>query len=92
MAREVCPNCGAALPRKAKACPECGADEETGWSEDAATGGLDLPDEDFNYEEFVSNEFSPKKEIKPRGLHWIWWITGVLLLATIIYWFLRNVF
>jgi hypothetical protein len=30
MPPEFCPNCGAEVPRKAKACPECGADEETG--------------------------------------------------------------
>ncbi len=28
-----CPNCGAAVPVNAKACPECGSDAETGWSE-----------------------------------------------------------
>ena len=41
---EVCPNCGAAVPRKAKACPGCGADETTGWSEAAYADNLDLPD------------------------------------------------
>jgi hypothetical protein len=29
----VCPNCGAVIPAKSPACPECGSDEETGWSE-----------------------------------------------------------
>jgi hypothetical protein len=38
-----CPNCGAAVPLKAKACPECGSDEETGWSEAAPYLHL-LPD------------------------------------------------
>ncbi len=31
----LCPNCGAMVPANAKACPECGSDEETGWSEAA---------------------------------------------------------
>lgn len=31
----TCPNCGADVPIKAKACPECGSDQETGWSEAA---------------------------------------------------------
>jgi uncharacterized membrane protein YvbJ len=34
----TCPHCGAAVPSDASACPECGSDEETGWSEDAAYG------------------------------------------------------
>ena len=39
-----CANCGAAIPRRARACPECGADERTGWRENDATryDGLDL--------------------------------------------------
>ncbi len=39
----VCPNCGAEVPVKALSCPECGSDEETGWSEDTMYDGLDLP-------------------------------------------------
>ncbi len=88
MARAVCPNCGADLPKKAKACPECGSDDQTGWSEEAGTGGLDLPGEDFDYDEFVQEEFGNKntmKDIKPRGVHWVWWLTGVALLAGIAY-------
>jgi hypothetical protein len=43
-----CPICGTALNPSAKACPECGADERTGWNEDATRyDGLDLPDEAF---------------------------------------------
>jgi hypothetical protein len=34
----TCPHCGAAVPSDASACPECGSDEETGWSESAAYG------------------------------------------------------
>jgi uncharacterized OB-fold protein len=30
-----CPICGADVPIKARACPECGSDEQTGWSEAA---------------------------------------------------------
>lgn len=85
MSRDTCPNCGADLPKKAKACPECGSDEKTGWSEEAQSSGLDLPDEEFNYDEFVKNEFGEKKEIKPRGLHWFWWVVGLGLLAAIVF-------
>ena len=40
----ICPNCGAEVPSKALSCPECGSDEQTGWSEDTLYDGLDLPD------------------------------------------------
>lgn len=39
----TCPICGAEVPVKAKACPECGSDENTGWSEEAKYIHL-LPD------------------------------------------------
>lgn len=88
-APENCPNCGADVPRNARACPECGADEETGWSDEAHASGLDLPDENFNYDEYVKREFGPKKHL-PHGLHWLWWVVGLLLLAALIsLWFLR---
>ncbi len=38
-----CPNCGAEVPIKAKSCPDCGSDENTGWSEDTMYDGLDIP-------------------------------------------------
>jgi hypothetical protein len=79
MPPEICPNCGAPVPRRAKACPACGADERTGWAEDAHTGDLDLPDEDFDYDDYVRREFGG--EVKPRGLHWFWWLIGVVLLV-----------
>ena len=82
MTPEVCPICGADVPPKAKACPGCGADEKTGWSDEAESSGLDLPDEDFDYGEFVKREFGGgKKSLVPRGVHWFWWIIGVLLIA-----------
>lgn len=48
---ETCPVCGEDVPRGARACPGCGADERSGWNEDATRyDGLDLPDEDFTDE------------------------------------------
>ena len=77
------------MPKKARACPECGSDEQTGWSEEAETGGLGLSEDDFEYDEFVRNEFSSERDIKPRGLHWVWWMTGIALLAAMLIWLLR---
>ncbi len=45
---DICPVCGESVPRDAPACPHCGADERSGWNEDATRyDGLDLPDESF---------------------------------------------
>ena len=78
----MCPVCGEDVPRTALACPECGADHASGWREDAETyDAVDLPDEDFNYEEFVKEEFgsSRRSEIKT-----IWWITAILVVAAFV--------
>ena len=79
MPPEVCPNCGADIPPKARTCPECGSDETTGWSEQAEADGLGLPDDKFNYEEFVEEEFGTKKRI-PRGIHWVWWVVAMAII------------
>ena len=88
MPPETCPNCGAGVPPKARACPECGADEQTGWSEVARTGGLDLPDENFDYDDFVKREFGDKSPV-PRGIHWFWWVIAVLVAAGLLTYWLR---
>ena len=75
---ESCPNCGADVPRNAKACPECGSDEKSGWSETAHASSPGLPDEEFDYDEFVKEEFN-SGHARPRGIHWFWWFTALLL-------------
>jgi len=85
MTPEVCPNCGADVPPNAKVCPECGADEKTGWSEEAQSAGLDLPDENFDYEDFVKREFGGGKNSVPRGIHWFWWVVGLLIVAAFVW-------
>ena len=77
-----CAHCGAEVPAGAPACPECGSDEQTGWSEAAKTGDLDLPEESFDYADYVSREFGEKRRV-PRGIHWFWWLVGILLLAVL---------
>jgi hypothetical protein len=87
---EVCPNCGALVPERARACPECGADEETGWSDDATLQRLGAPEEEFDHEDFVRSEFGqPSDSIKPHGIPWMWWLVAVALLGGIVLWFLR---
>jgi hypothetical protein len=63
-APEVCAACGAEVPPDAMACPECGADAQTGWNEEQRVyDGVDLPDNSFDHDEFIEREFggSPGK-------------------------------
>jgi len=86
---EVCPVCGEDVPRGALACPECGADHNSGWREDADSyDGVDLP-EQFDYEEFTRKEFGSSP--KPAGVRTLWWLTAIVLLVlTIIYFALSR--
>ena len=87
---EVCPVCGENVPPRALACPECGADHNSGWKADADySGELGLPDEEFDYDEFVKEEFgggSDRGRLKP-----IWWITAIVLLVGGAIWYLLDV-
>jgi len=87
-APEICPNCGAEVPPKARACPECGADEKTGWSERAAAQRLGLPDDEFDYDEFVKEEFSGGESRAGPHVGWFWWLVAVGLLLVIGMYFL----
>ena len=68
--KTVCPHCGAALPPRALACPECGSDEHTGWSDSgiAGTAPYEAFDDD-DYTDLLEREFgvkkkAPRKQIK----------------------------
>lgn len=85
---EICPQCGSEVPPEAVACPECGSDYETGWSEEADAQRLGLPDEKFDYDEFVKEEFH-EKGAQPRNRGAWWWIAAILLLIALVLFFLR---
>ncbi len=87
MTPEICPNCGDVVPPRAKACPGCGACEETGWSEDAKADSLGIPSEDFDYEEYVRREF--EGEAPKRKWGWVWAVTAAALLAVFAWAFFR---
>jgi len=81
-----CPNCGAAVSPNAAACPECGADDQAGWNDSNQTQRLDLPEEDFDYDEFIEREFVENKpNVIPNNLHWFWWLVGIGLICALIY-------
>lgn len=89
-APEICPNCGAVVPRRAKSCPECGSDEQTGWADDAVPQRLGIPEDSFDHDEFVRQEFGhPPRATRPPGGSWLWWGVAVLLVVLFLWRYLR---
>jgi uncharacterized membrane protein YvbJ len=84
----VCPNCGQEVPAKARACPTCGADEQTGWSQNTYLDNAGLPD-DEEYAEIYNREFGRPKRFAKRP--WLVIGTGIILLALALAGFLRMV-
>jgi len=80
-----CPFCDHDV-RVGETCPGCAKKKRAprpvkkSWEQDHSADGLDLPDEDFDYDEFVAREFgkAPHRRI---GVKWYWWLLGVLALA-----------
>ena len=87
-----CPVCGEEVKIGAKICPECGADDTSGWKEeyvqhDHVYDNLDLPDKDFDYDEFMRKEFGGDK--KKSGKEWL---VAAIALFIIIVWILIYIF
>ncbi|MEO8044722.1 MAG: zinc ribbon domain-containing protein [Spartobacteria bacterium] len=88
-APDVCPVCGEEVPRSAVACPECGADHNSGWREEAESDEVALPEEDFDYDEFIAKEFGSSP--KPAAIRMVWWITAIIVLtAVLVAWLLAR--
>ena len=83
----VCPFCDCEV-RVGKPCPGCA--EKAGkaepqkrpWQQDTSEDGLNLPDEDFDYEEFVAREFG-KAPHQALGIKWYWWLLAVVVLTAL---------
>jgi RNA polymerase subunit RPABC4/transcription elongation factor Spt4 len=83
----ICPNCGAEIPVKSKSCPQCGSDDQTGWSEFTYMDTISTPDEN-EYLDILNNEFS---ENKSSNKSWVV-TTGILLLLLVIILVLKGLF
>jgi RNA polymerase subunit RPABC4/transcription elongation factor Spt4 len=82
----ICPVCGAEVPAGARACPECGSDERTGWSDQTIyddTGITDPDEDEFKHEEWLRREgvLSPKRPAR----QWLWWGIALLVLLAILF-------
>jgi predicted nucleic acid-binding Zn ribbon protein len=87
---DICPVCGDAVPRNAKACPGCGADERSGWDDEArGDDALDLPEERFDHEKFQEEEFNvPRKKSRKETILLV--IALVLFAAVTLSYVFRN--
>ena len=74
-----CPVCGEEVPRNAHSCPQCGADHNSGWKEEADVAALGLPDDNFRYQEWVEEEFG--RSAKPTTIKLIWWVVALILVV-----------
>jgi hypothetical protein len=74
----TCPVCGEEVPPNAKACPECGACDKSGWSADRHQDGLPDGEDDFDYDKFLEDEFGQGQ--RRRGVPLVWWIIAIVVL------------
>lgn len=81
-----CPICGEWVPRGAVACNDCGACAKSGWKENSEIyDGLDLGDDEFNYDEFVANEFGVPNKKKGFSKETFWrWVAAIVLAAMVL--------
>jgi hypothetical protein len=75
-----CAQCGGDMPRRAKACPHCGADERTGWRESSVYDGMEFPDDERDERIAEADAEAAGKE--RGGLPWYW--TAVALVCLIL--------
>ena len=73
-----CAQCGATIPPRASACPECGADERTGWRETSVYDGLELPSTEGEENSDPAGTGHTDRHV--NGIPWYWWSVGVALL------------
>jgi len=84
-----CPVCGEELSPNAKACSRCGACHHSGWTEEAHLSAFDLPEEEFDYDEFLATEFGAGT--KKREIKLLWWLTALLVLIALFFMFLLPI-
>jgi hypothetical protein len=84
-----CPFCDREV-RVGQPCPGCAQKRKPAskparksWQSDPAADGLDLPDEEFDYEDFVAREFG-RAPHRALGVKWYWWLLGIAVLAAMV--------
>lgn len=84
----LCPTCdeevavGKNCPRCAKRNPPAPRERKS-WEQEETADGLDLPDEDFDYDDFIAREFGGAPH-KKTGIAWYWYAVALLLLIAMV--------
>ncbi len=87
----LCPGCDQEVPVGSCGCPRCNppskrrkrtraAAHGRGRKQTGYPDGLDLPDDDFDYDAYIAREFGQKPH-RRIGIAWYWWLTGAVLLG-----------
>ena len=100
--RYICPTCGSDA-EVGSPCPGCapGKAKSAGFAQKRSArkplrknhhlDGLDLPEDDFDYDDFVAREFGKKPHAR-LGLKAYWWWLGLALLLLLAAGSLRGFF
>jgi hypothetical protein len=67
----LCPHCGGRLAKGASFCRHCGADEESGWSDDGDGYDAAPGDDDFDYHEYLAREFPESTPVRFSLTRWL---------------------
>lgn len=92
----LCPGCDKEVAVGSRACPHCNpppkkrkrtkaaaGQSKPSWHQESTADGLDLPDEDFDYDDFVAREFGGTTH-RRIGIKWYWWATALILVILMI--------
>jgi uncharacterized membrane protein YvbJ len=80
---KICSFCGEMIDDRAKACPVCGSDENTGWKPD-----YNLTDEDADFDP----DFHERKSqgwLNTKKKNWSAWIFVIVIVLVIVAFLLR---
>ncbi len=84
----LCPTCDKEVAVGTH-CPRCTKisspkpRERKSWEQEETADGLDLPDEDFDYDDFIAREFG-KAPHRKTSIAWYWYLVAVALLTLMI--------
>jgi len=86
-----CPVCGEWVAKGQAACDECGACGQSGWKNSDVTAihdGLDLPEDEFDYDAFIAREFGGNHGPASGQTQGLWFWVGLVLIFILLLGFL----
>ena len=83
MARSHCSHCGAAVPARSPACPECGSDDATGWASDEELHEAAwAEDDEESYQDVIRS--LPGGEAKGAAVGSREWTLGIIAVIVLV--------